>query len=113
MIRGTRVTIGGKEYLMPPANWKTLDKHDEFLQRYMGAVKSGGVEAKRDDMKTMFEIVHEALQRNYPQLAADELKEHVDFGNLPELFQAAMQTSGFEEGRPGEQMPANGRTGAS
>lgn len=103
MIRGTNVTIGGKVYLMPPANMSTLDRHDEFLQRYIGAASAGQApEMKPTDRKEMLEIIHEALKRNYSNLAYTELADQLDFGDLQGLFAAAMKASGFEAKVTGE-----------
>lgn len=103
MIRGTNVTIGGKIYCVPPANFNTLDKHNEFLQRYM-AMSTGAapVALKPTDMREMAEIIHEAVKRNYPQLSFEELAEHLDFGNVNALFTATMKAAGFEDATPGE-----------
>ena len=93
MIRGTRITLGEKAYLLPPLNAAALELYAEFIQKTL----SQGL-AEEDAIRSatiIAELVHLALKRNYPDLDVVEVKNHIDLGNMGEMMGCLFKTSGF------------------
>jgi hypothetical protein len=47
------------------------------------------------DIEVVVTLLHAALVRNYPELTADQVAQWVDYGNMLDIMDAVMQTSGL------------------
>ncbi len=92
MIDGKKITLGGREFIMPPAPFGVVRRFKEVFE---------GREAA--DVTKMGDIVFAALQRNYPDMSQQEFEDkYLDLGNIRDAFQAIMGASGAEQAEPGE-----------
>jgi hypothetical protein len=105
MIEGKKVQMGGKEWIVPPLNFRSLKAHREALMTATPAslVASGKV----------VDLIHEALKRNYPELTLDELEDMLDMGNALAVTEAVLGVSGLVERESGEAPAATTSTGES
>ena len=105
MIEGRIVHMGGKDWNIPPLNFKALRRFREELGTMTAEalVNSGKV----------VELIHAALLRNYPELTLDELEDMLDMGNVMLVTEAVLSVSGLVAKQPGEAMAASPSTGES
>lgn len=105
MFAGTKVMIGGKEYIIPPISLgqlrngtlPLLQKHDELLAE--------GKAFEAYEIKG--QVILNALRRNYPDFDEEELFGFLDMTNTPPLWLQILGISGFT---PGETQAAVGTT---
>jgi hypothetical protein len=99
---GISVKLGGREFIVPPLNFKPL-------RRFLPIVQN--LQNESDPIKLMdiyVDILHAAIRRNYPEMTRDDLEELLDFSNAPKVFQAIMGASGL---KTGEKLAGNVLTG--
>jgi hypothetical protein len=100
MIPGVKINLGGDEYIVPPLNFRQLEKHSKLLDELPEVLATG--EVKRQ-WQIILTLALAALSRNYPELTLEKLKDIIDLGNLGPLTEAVMGQAGFKES--GELMP--------
>lgn len=78
---------GGKTLVIPPLSLGDLEQ----LQDRIAEVK-GGVD--KESVKTIVDVTHAALKRNYPEMERSEVAALLDLGNMLDVFQCVMDVSG-------------------
>ena len=91
MIEGVNVKLGEREFIIPPVPFSAVRRNP--------CVFDG---SKQADMLEMADILLATIQRNYPDVTAEELDRHLDAVNFREAFAAAMGASRMEPKAPGE-----------
>ena len=101
MFDGSKMTIEGKEYVVPALSLGQLRRgilaklreHDETLGKgdIFGAMLIRG------------EVIFAALQRNYPDLTQEKFEDAADLSNTGTIWLAVLGSSGFT---PGEEQAA-------
>ena len=99
-IRGIRVPLGGNNYIIPPLNLIGFEQHEAEVEK-LSADANLKVSEK---LKIICGIALSAIQRNYPEVTMDFLKQWIDLGNMQEVFMAVMAQSGMRAAKPGEVM---------
>jgi hypothetical protein len=92
MIDGVQIRMGGREFLVPPLNLKTIRRLEPKLANLSTVNPSDP-----SNLDDVVEIVHAALSRNYPDLGRDEIEDLLDMGNLNEVIVAIMGISGLKK----------------
>ncbi len=99
MLPGVTITIGECEWIVPPL---TLGQ----LRRLMPKVRQLSVidtQMGDTEIAIVVEIVTAALQRNYPDVTADEVENILDLANAGRVLSAVLTGSGLKAGTtPGE-----------
>ena len=100
MIPGVTITMGGRDWLVPPL---TLGQ----LRRLMPKVRQlTEIDASMGEVQigVLVEIVVAALQRNYPDATADMVENLLDLGNAGTVLNVVLTGSGLRlrDGRLGE-----------
>jgi hypothetical protein len=100
MIPGVTITMGGRDWLVPPL---TLGQ----LRRLMPRVRQlTQIDASMSEVQigVLIEIVAAALQRNYPDATAETVENLLDLGNAGTVLNAVLTGSGLRlrEDRVGE-----------
>ena len=100
MIPGVTITMGGRDWLVPPL---TLGQ----LRRLMPRVRQlTEIDASMSEVQigVLVEIVAAALQRNYPDATAEMVENLLDLGNAGAVLNAVLTGSGLRlrEDRLGE-----------
>ena len=98
LIEGVKITLGGREFVAPPLNFKALRK----LTPQFSALATMGAVPSDDQIDVVIDIVLAALNRNYPGLTRDELEDCLDLANLSLALQAILGASGLEKTTQGE-----------
>ncbi len=111
MIPGIAITMGGREWTIPPL---TLGQ----LRRLMPKVRQlSEINAQMGETQiaVLVEIVAAALQRNYPDITTDTIENLLDLGNSGPVLTAVLTGSGLRPpGLPsGEAMAPGPGSGAS
>jgi hypothetical protein len=97
MIEGKVITLGGREFVAPPAPFITCRQHQDVFDG-----------KKAPSIYDMADIVFAALKRNYPDLTQDDFETNcLDYGNLQIAFRAVMFIGGVKEQVPGEVDPGS------
>lgn len=96
MINGKAITLGGKEFTIPPVPFTTLRKFSEIFEG-----------REKPSLPQMGEIIYSAVKRNYPDLTQNDFEEnYLDISNMGETFVQVMATAGAES-KTGEALPGN------
>ena len=91
MIPGVTITMGGRDWLVPPL---TLGQ----LRRLMPRVRQlTEIDASMSEVQigVLVEIVAAALQRNYPDATAETVENLLDLGNAGTVLNAVLTGSGL------------------
>ena len=105
MIEGKIVSMLGKDWVIPPLNFKALRRFREELGTMTAEALAGSGK--------VVEIIHAAMQRNYPDLTLEQVEDMVDMGNVMEVTEAVLAISGLVAKQPGEATAASPSTGAN
>lgn len=99
---GVPVTLNGREYLIPPLNFKQLRVllSQQKLAK-IADLAQGGVPSL-EQLETLVEVSYSAFKRNYPSISMDDFEDMIDLGNVASVFQAVVNISGLEKKKPGE-----------
>ena len=86
-IPGKEVQLGGKLFVLAPLNAATAKQYREQIKAvFVGAMP---------DIELVSALAHASLQRNYPEITAEEVDEFIDFGNLFEVWENLLNVSGL------------------
>ena len=86
MTDGKKITLNGREFIVPPAPLSCVRRYHEVFE---GAAPV--------TILIMAGIIHAALTRNYPDLTQDELEnDYLNVANMKEVFNIVMNVSGAE-----------------
>jgi hypothetical protein len=100
MIPGVTVTMGGRDWLVPPL---TLGQLRRLMPRVLQLTE---IDASMSEVQigVLIEIVAAALQRNYPDATAEMVENLLDLGNAGTVLNAVLTGSGLRlrEDRLGE-----------
>lgn len=77
-LAGLPVILAGVAYTMPAMNAATA-------KRYWARIQAMQAGTEPDPLGLVADLVHACLQRNYADISADLVAEHVDMDNLDEL----------------------------
>jgi hypothetical protein len=87
MTPGITIHMGDRDWLVPPL---TLGQLFKFMPQVQG-LSDGHVGALAPEKLTVLvEIVTAALQRNYPEITADEVANLLDLGNARAVLAATL-----------------------
>lgn len=97
MIRGVEVTLLNEQgepakYTLPPLSLDVLEDLGPRIDAFMEATKTQQ-SPSLGEMKLIVDVVHGALQRNYPQMPRMQVARSIDMGNMMSLFMAALNVS--------------------
>lgn len=98
MIDGPKITLGGRELVVPPANLRAIRAHGEVRDRE-------GVTTK-EIIDANFAFVLATLQRNYPDLTEDFLLDNMDSRNQSDIMGAIFKSAGFDKAAEAGEPPA-------
>jgi hypothetical protein len=93
MFEGAKVRLGEKFYFVPALTLKDVRLLGEKIQSLRSGIALGGDE-KRD---TLIEVIHTAMQHNYPEMSREYLEGIITLRNINELVTAVMGQSGLYE----------------
>jgi hypothetical protein len=96
MYRGTKITIGDEEFIVPPISLgqlrngmlARLKEHDQLVNdgKLFETVELRG------------QIILEALRRNYPDFPEEKLLSFLDMGNTAPIWLSILGASGLNQG---------------
>lgn len=88
---GAWVQLGEEEYQIPPLNLAAVIELQPLIESLSGVT---GVPTT-EQIGAMTAILHRAIQRNYPDMTADDVAEMLDIANYAAVMSAALGVSGF------------------
>jgi hypothetical protein len=106
-FEGAVIRLGRQEFILPALSFKAMKASKRRLQEIADAQQQDP-EAMQD---AFVDVIHAALQRNYPELARDLVEDSLDWNSAPPMFQNLMQRS-VPSAPPGER-PAESPSGVS
>jgi hypothetical protein len=92
-LDGVKVKLSGREFVIPPLSLRSLKSLGAKIK--MVAIIDGVPTDEQTD--AIVDIIFEAMKRNYPDIAKDELLDLVDLSNLMEVFPAVLAMSGLKQ----------------
>ncbi len=106
-IKGITVTLGDRDFVVPPLNFRSLQALQARLANF-----SGGTDP--ESIQLVADAALAALQRNYPSMTAEELSDLLDLANMQSVMEAVMDVSGLKrkeiEAQGGTSNPSSGTT---
>lgn len=100
-FKGIKLTLGGRDLVVPPLNFRSLQQLQERLAKF-----SGGVDPESLDI--VVDSTWEALKRNYPELTRDEVIDFLDLENMMAVMEAVMDVSGMKRKETEQQEASSG-----
>lgn len=88
MIEGATVSMGGKEWVVPPLSLAQLTV---FLPRVQE------LQIANKQLQALVEIVAAALQRNYPEVTPEQVENILDLGNVSPVLNAILGNFRFPQ----------------
>lgn len=98
IIDGTKIKLGGKDYNVPPLNFKRLRQLNEEIN----LLSSVNGSPTNEQMDAMIKVVHSALERNYPNITLEDVEDKLDLANAGTVIRAIMGVSGMVAKSEGE-----------
>lgn len=95
MFKGTKVELGGKEYVVPSL---TLDQVEAFIaDGTIDRVPQNGLTYIHvaESRQALVDVSHAALSRNYPNITREEIRAGLDLSSVSALVDAVMGASGL------------------
>lgn len=91
MIPGTLINLGGTDYTVPPLNLRLFFQYEAQIN----VLTNPAAHSMADYAKAAGEVLLAVMQRNYPELTAEQFADLVDFGTLAPMVSAMFAQSGF------------------
>jgi hypothetical protein len=92
MIEGPKLTLGGRDFIVPPANLKAIRAHS--------ASRNNADATAQDKIDANVAFILTTLQRNYPDLTEDFLLDHLDARNQLDVMAKIQEAAGFVKAEP-------------
>jgi hypothetical protein len=110
MLPGVTITMGGRDWLVPPLTLGQLRR----LMPTLRQLTEIGASMGETQISVLVEIVATALQRNYPEATADMVENLLDLGNASAVLNAVLTGSGLKlrDNRLGEAAAPGASPGA-
>lgn len=91
-FEGEIINLAGTDYTVPALSLRQVREMAPKLD-LLDSNETGLPAVEQVD--ALVDVLHAALQRNYPSITKDELLDLIDLGNMTTLIKAAMRTSGM------------------
>ena len=107
---GIEVAIGGTVYTVPPLAMRSVRALMPKIQAI--EIEPSGIPTEAS-MEYVFDIMHAALRRNYPELTRDEMADALDIVSFPLALNAVFGACGLVKvpAGNGSRAPASHSTG--
>lgn len=90
-FKGVPMQMGDQLLILPPMSLGIIeDFQDQIDDMLAGKVKK--------PVSLMIDIFHRTLQRNYPELSRDQVREGLGLDDLQSMFSTLLKASGWEVG---------------
>jgi hypothetical protein len=96
MVPGTKVDIGGHEFIVPPLNFGQLEEFQEQIATAAAAMDNPAKQGFERMLSTL-PIIVAAMSRNYPDFTIEFAKNILDLSNYRRVFEAVMGVSGISD----------------
>jgi hypothetical protein len=113
MIEGITISLGGKDYIVPPLNLHGVKARETDIELISNTGDAAASPFGIERLSAICRIAHSALARNYPDMRQEQLEDMIDLGNAGDLIEAVLGVSGLTkhsggeaDGSPGEAQAA-------
>lgn len=89
MTPGTKIILGGTEYIMPPIPLEGLAEIGDRLNQLGGAITPISA-------ATLIDSIFLSLKRNYPEIKREEVSANIDFINFQATLDAFVSVNKLE-----------------
>lgn len=90
MIPGTKMVLGGEEYILAPLSFTQLDEgRDKDLIKAQQCISSRDIFSK-EYRDTMVRLVHASVSRNHPDVTEEKVRKILDIDNAAKTFRALL-----------------------
>lgn len=94
MIDGITINLGGKDYIIPPLNFKALKNIQADIEGL--SKKDEGAFVSSEKIKNIINIIYFAMLRNYPEITKEEIEDFVDVKNSKVIIETILEASGYK-----------------
>lgn len=95
-VPGKAMNLAGSEYIIAPLNLRQLEELGDVIDGVNKLV------TLRDVSRAALALAHASLSRNYPEITKAKVAEIVDVGNMRDVIETVLTTSGYGKTKPGE-----------
>lgn len=89
----------GETFIVPPLTLGAVEQLQDRLLAFKGGID-------KDSISFIIEATTTALQRNYPEITQEHVKnELIDLGNMEEVIGAVLDVSGIKRKQQGQEQP--------
>lgn len=88
-IKGILFDFGGESLVIPPISLGALEQLQERIGSFTGDVTDS------QQVGTVIDAAHAALQRNYPEMTRAQVANLIDVANMGDVFTSLMDVSGM------------------
>jgi hypothetical protein len=103
---GQSVYMNGKVWTIPGLSVRQFKKYFPILAKATTVPEGASIEETsailNESLDERLPVILAAMQRNYPDLAEDQLLDMIDANNVPAIMKAISQGSGLRAAKPGE-----------
>lgn len=92
-LEGVAIQLNGCTYILPPCSLATLKRHAKGIDAF--SKMGNSFDLSETAVDTILAVIFEALRRNYPDITAEFVSEHLGVDIIMKTFQAAMDASGL------------------
>ena len=93
IYEGVKITIGGKEYIVPGLSLGQMEEMAEKVE----SLASADERITKEMIQTVSEVCQAALSRNYPDITLVQVKNMLDVRNMNAVIEAVLGASGLEK----------------
>ena len=97
---GTAVNLGGREFVLAPLNLFQIEALEATIAQL------GNNSGLKESLELSIPLVLASMQRNYPDVTADDVRGLLDLGNFMAVTKSIITSSGYAPAE-GESLPAS------
>ena len=95
-LPGVPVVIGGHTLLVPSLSLR------QFKEHYLTLTAQPENESLLDQIERVLPVMLTAINRNYPEVSADDLRENLELATFRDVLLTVQGASGLKPVAPGE-----------
>jgi hypothetical protein len=87
VVQGTKIELGGEEYIVPALNFRQLQEFKTEIAAMQNMGSSGDALA---ELIIVIPVVTAALKRNYPDMNEEKVTDLLDLSNYRKVFESVL-----------------------
>ncbi len=111
VFEGVPIKLGGVDYVLPPMNIDALEKYMPVVESWAQPSDLPPMQGVMKQVRDVAEMIHAALQLNYPDLSLAEVRASLNLKNANSMLHQLLEVSGLARTESGEASAGGAPTG--